>query len=253
MNELPIILENISHRSPASINYILINYRRERRQRLLQALALMALTGFAVVPELCALMETSLRLTPGNHSVRNAFTRDLPATGLVVLETPQFIGPSRLGLVRLTELGRRTCPELGMEVAVSEWEQLILKHNGLQFPRHTLGVLAFAYQARRRGWNVMLLPSTVTPVEPDLQVSLNGNDCAYVEFETRARAHNQKWEKSNRWNKYVAVATFTAAMRRVLVDECQNFPMRGQATDLETLSKDGDALGDLWQERWGRW
>lgn len=256
MNDLKSILEDVSHYSSRAIDYILVNYRQDRRRRLLQALAVVALTGLPVIPELCTLITDSLGLSPKNHSIRTAFSVDLPASGLAISETPQFIGPSRLGLIRLTDVGRKACADLGLEVTLSEWERLIRDHNGLQFPRHTLGVLAFAYQARRRGWEVQLLPRTGMPVEPDLQVSMNGKDSLYVEFETRARSHKKKWAKISRWTRSVGVATFSSAMRNVLVEECQDFSLRGKAADLETLSQEGKggrALGDLWKERWGRW
>jgi hypothetical protein len=255
MNNQSLNLSAVSHQAPHSLDHVLINYRRDRRQRILQALATVALSGCSVTAELCELMENDLGLMPGNHSVRNAVTKDLAATGLAITETHGFIGPSKVGLTRLTPIGQKICAEMGLKTVDSEWDQMIRGHNGLQFPRHTLGVLAFAYQARRRGWKVVLLPYTGTPVEPDLLVSQKDDEPIYVEFETRARSRGEKWYKNRLWNTYVAVATFTAAIRRALVQECKEVPVRGQATDLQTILQQDKlgALGSLWQEKWGRW
>ena len=255
MTDIPINLKNISPQSPRSIDYQLANYRQDRRQRLLQALATVALTSYSVTAELCELMEKNLGLMPGNHSVRNAFTKDLPGAGLAITEAQHFIGPSKLGLTRLTDIGRKVCAEMGLKPVDAEWDQMIRGHNGLQFPRHTLGVLALACQARRYGWTVVLLPYTGTPVEPDLLVTEKDNEPIYVEFETRARSRDEKWYKNRRWNTYVAVATFTPAMRKALVLECKEVPVRGFATDLQTLTQqERPGLPDtLWQEKWGRW
>jgi hypothetical protein len=255
MNNQPINLKLISYQAPHSLDHVLINYRRDRRQRLLQAMTTVAGSGCSVTAELCELMENNLGLMPGNHSIRNAFTKDLLETGLAITETYRFIGPSKLSLTRLTDIGHKVCAEMGLKTVESEWDQMIRGHNGLQFPRHTLGVLAFAYQARRRGWKVVLLPYTGTPVEPDLLVSRKDDEPIYVEFETKARARGEKWYKNRLWNTYVAVATFTASIRRALVQECKEVPVRGLATDLQTLVQQ-DKLGvpgSLWQEKWGRW
>ena len=255
MIDIPINLKNITPQSPRSIDYQLANYRQDRRQRLLQALTTVALTGCSVTAELCELMEKNLGLMPGNHSVRNAFTNDLPEAGLAITEAQHFIGPSKLGLTRLTDIGRKACAEMSLKPVDSEWDQMIRGHSGLQFPRHTLGVLAFTYQARRYGWNVVLLPYTGTPVEPDLLVIQKDDDPIYVEFETRARSRDEKWYKNRRWNTYVAVATFTAAMRKALVLECKEVPVRGFATDLQTLTQREmlESPGTLWLEKWGCW
>jgi hypothetical protein len=255
MSNQLINLKTISPQIPRSLDYRLTNYRRDRRLRLMQAMATVSLTGCSVTAELCELMENDLGLMPGNHSVRNAFTKDLPETGLAITETYRFIGPSKLSLTRLTDIGHKVCAEIGLKTIDSEWDQMIRGHNGLQFPRHTLGVLAFAYQARRRGRKVTLLPYTGTPVEPDLLVSQEDDEPIYVEFETRARSRGEKWYKNRLWNTYVAIATFTASIRRALVQECKEIPVRGQATDLQTLVQQEKLglPGNLWQEKWGRW
>lgn len=255
MNNQPLNLKTTALHAPRSLDYLLMKYRRDRRQRILQALATVSLTGRSVTAELCELMENDLGLMPGNHSIRNAFVKDLVETGLAVTETYRFIGPSKLGLTRLTARGQRVCAEMGIDTVDSEWDQMIRGHNGLQFPRHTLGVLALAYHARRRGWKVVLLPYTGTPVEPDLLISQKDDDPIYVEFETKARSRGEKWYKARVWNTYVAVAAFTAAIRKQVVQECKEVPVRGLATDLQTIIQQEKlgSRGCLWQEKWGRW
>jgi hypothetical protein len=116
-------------------------------------------------------------------------------------------------------------------------------------------VLASAYQARRRGWQVALLPYTGTPVEPDLLLTKGELDPIYVEFETRARGRDAKWYKNRRWNGYVALVTYTASARRSLVQECKEIPVSGLATDLQSLVQPHPSgeVGSLWRETWGHW
>jgi len=119
--------------------------RRNRRERILQDLYLLTTTGLSVGQELWAVMEITLEVSSGSLLIQQVFQADLPALGLAIKGTPYFIRRSRLALIRLSDLGREACQELGWPVVESEWERLIRSHDGLLYPRHTLGLLAFCW------------------------------------------------------------------------------------------------------------
>jgi len=225
--------------------------RRDRRERILQGLYLLATTGLSVGQELRAVMEMILGVSSGSLSIQQVFHADLPALGLAIKETPYFVRSSRLALFRLSDLGHRACRELGWPVVESEWERLIRSHEGLLYPRHTLGLLAFCWQARLRDWRIELLPQVNVSLEPDVLVSKGGMNI-YTEFEIRAHEKLEKWNKACQFQGFVALCSFTPKTRTSLVAECKATRAPGVATDLQTL-----VLADfdpcfipLWGEKW---
>lgn len=102
-------------------------------------------------------------------------------------------------LMRLTVAGFRYCINRGMIVNECEWVTMIRKHQGDIQPRHTAMVLMFAYQARKRGYQVKVMPRTyVQGWIPDAAV-VKGYERYYIEVETRARLERVeagKWEKA---------------------------------------------------------
>ena len=226
--------------------------RRDRRERILQGLYLLAATGLSVGQELRAVMEITLGILPGNPSIQRVFHTNLPALGLAIKEMPYFIRSSRLAIFRLTGQGRQACRELGWPAVESEWERLIRSHEGLLYPRHTLGLLAFCWQARLRGWRTELLPAVNARLEPDVLVEKSGTK-VYVEFEVRAHEKLKKWRKACRFQGYVALCSFTPKARANLVEECKLSRVPGYATDLHTLTANDHNLGvgSLWIEYWG--
>ena len=225
--------------------------RRDRRERILQGLYLLATTGLSVGQELRAVMEIILGVSPSSLSIQQVFHADLPALGLVIKETPYFIRSSRLALFRLSDLGRQACQELGWPVVESEWERLIRSHEGLLYPRHTLGLLAFCWQARLRDWRTKLLPPVNALLEPDVLVS-KGEVGIYAEFEIRAHEKLEKWKKACRFQGFVALCSFTPKTRIGLVQECKLSYVPGFATDLQTLAQSicNSEISPLWTEKW---
>jgi len=225
--------------------------RRDRRERILQGLYLLATTGLSVGQELRAVMEIILGVSPGSLSIQQVFHAELPVLGLVIKETPYFIRSSRLALLRLSDQGRQVCQELGWRVVESEWDRLIRSHEGLLYPRHTLGLLAFCWQARLRDWRTELLPQVYASVEPDVLVSKGGVNI-YVEFEIRAHEKLEKWEKMNRFQGFVALCSFMPRTRYGLVCECKTGYVTGFATDLHTLAQRGKCPENisLWAKKW---
>jgi len=228
--------------------------RRDRRERILQGLYLLATTGLSVGQELRAVMEIVLGVSPGSLSIQQVFHADLPAMGLAIKETPYFIRSSRLALFRLSDLGRQACLEMGWPVVESEWERLIRSHEGLLYPRHTLGLLAFCWQARLRDWRTELLPQANATLEPDVLV-FKGRVDIYVEFEIRAHEKLEKWKKVNRFQGFVALCSFTPKTRASLAQECKLSHVPGLATDLQTLIQrvHNPEGGSLWAVKLGQY
>ncbi len=226
--------------------------RRDRRERILQGLYILAATGLSVGQELRAVMEIILGVSPGSLSIQQVFHTDLPALGLVIKETPYFIRSSRLALFRLSELGRQACQKLGWPVVESEWDRLIRSHEGLLYPRHTLGLLAFCWQARLRDWRTELLPQVNASLEPDELVSKGGVEI-YVEFEIRAHEKLEKWKKACRFQGFVALCSFMPKTRISMARECKSDHVSGFATDLQTLTQStyNSRISSLWCEKWG--
>lgn len=173
---------------------------------------------------------------------------------MMIKETPYFIRSSRLALFRLSDLGRQACLEMGWPEVESEWERLIRSHEGLLYPRHTLGLLAFCQQARLRDWRTELLPQVNASLEPDVLVSKGGVDI-YTEFEIRAHEKLEKWKKVNRFQGFIALCSFTPKTRTGLVRECKFSHVPGFATDLYILTQSvhHTEIGTLWAEKWGPW
>ena len=196
------------------------------------------------------MLEIFLEISPGRLSIQQVFHADPPA--LVIKETPYFIRSSRLALFRLSDLGRQACQELGWPVVESEWERLIRSHEGLLYPRHTLGLLAFCWQARLRNWRTEQLPQVNATLEPDMLVSKGGVN-VYAEFEIRVHKKLEKWKKACRFQGFAALCSFTPKTRTGLVRECKFSHVPGFATDLHTLTQSAynSDIGSLWAEKWG--
>jgi len=227
--------------------------RRDRRERILQGLYLLAATGLSVGQELRAVMEIVLGVSPGSLSIQQVFHADLPALGLAIKETPYFIRSSRLSLFRLSNRGRQACQELGWPVVESEWDRLIRSHEGLLYPRHTLGLLAFCWQARLRDWRTEVLPQVNASLEPDALVSKSGLNI-YVEFEIRAHEKLKKWKKVYRLQGFVALCSFTPKTCWGLVTECKISCVSGIAADLHRLTQTAShPRNSLWIEKWEKW
>lgn len=241
----------IPEKLPPIVEAALAGMRRDRRTRLLQGLYLLGASGLSVERELRAVMEMALGVSEGNASVKRVFSQDLPGLGWIIRETPYFIRSSRLAILRLSKAGYLVCKDLGWFVADSEWEKLIHSHEGLLYPRHTLGVLSFCWQARLRGWQTALLPIVNYSLEPDILIAKNGIKI-YVEFEIRGHEKLKKWKKAYQFQGFVALYSFQSKTRSGLVTECKNSHVPGIAGDLQGLAQTRGAVQtSLWVEKWG--
>lgn len=227
--------------------------RKDHRRRCFQGFYVLATSGLAVGMELRQVLADALGLQPENGSLFRVLMETLPGLGLAVKSTPVYLGHSRLALLRLTDPGRRFAYALGWQPVKNEWDQLIEGHYGLRYPRHTVGLLAFAMHARLRDWQVELLPELHRRLLPDVKVFCPGGGHVYVEFERRSRARQAKWRKLVRAQGFVAIATFSTHQRARLIKEAKLVSPAGVACDLVALVKQQHSgnPGPLWLESWG--
>ena len=166
-------------------------------------------------------------------------------------------GQTKYAVLRLTDKGFVFAFELGCAVRKSEWDILAEHHNAEVHRQHAFAVLLFAFQARRRGWQVQVCPKVDNPlVEPDVLVEKDG-ERVYVEVEVLRNPRKRRDGADNTWvrkwyNQYhfqgrVAVCTLTPKRMQGIVRYLKP-RWRGMATELTTLAK--NPYSDLWLERW---
>lgn len=226
----------------------ILRFRPSLRQRIVEAVRLLA-DGVCLQAELCERIGVS-----GGASKR--LVGALLESGMAE-QTMFKIGHVSYGLLRLTQAGQVFAAEQGFVVRPSEWDVLRLRHEGGQNSKHALGVLLFAYHARKRGWRVEVCPRVDHPlVVPDVLVERDG-ERVFVEVEMlrnprrlRRGSDNtwvRKWANQYRFQGFVAVCTTTPHKRAGITAYLKrHYP--GMATDLMSLARDGSS--DLWLERW---
>mgnify|MGYP001088981002 FL=1 len=158
------------------------------------ALRLVAATGWSSVQELGAALASQLGLPARSFAARRVFQRYLVEAGLVHYQVLPYFRRG-LAVVRLSHSGISLCQAAGWAVVESEWERLLRLHDAAHAPAHAAMILAFAREARRRGWAVQVLPVLDgMPVEatPDVLVEKYGQ-CWYVEVERSRAFKEQKW------------------------------------------------------------
>ena len=161
---------------------------------------------------------------------------------------------SGLGAVRLTEAGKAFARQRNWLVTQSEWEHLDESHAGEIYLQHTALILAFAREARYRGYQVVLTPSldsVPTRIQPDMLLK-GQTDRLYVEVERSREPKTEKWDNLDKLQGFVAVCVQSRARRKRLAARLRSLNLPGQATDLETLSqcRAGGEPGPLWLEHW---
>jgi hypothetical protein len=227
--------------------------RRDVRQRMQAGLYLIATTGYSVVQELMAEMAERYGIQPKADSLHRIFRLHLFKAGLIHYRVLPHIIKNGLAVVRLTKLGKAMCSNWGWTVLSSDWEKLIDHHNGNEQLRHTAMVLDFAWQARRRGYKVDVMPIVESNfLIPDVFVERGSTDKAYVEIE-RGRYKSGKW-----WNLFLmqgfaaACMTSRASRRTIVQNDIQPLGIGGLATDLQTLKYGAyrEEIQQFWLDRW---
>lgn len=225
-------------------------------QRYWTTLYLVGHWRLAVSMELEEALAAASSVSVGAGSLRRVLG-DLIESNILVTETLQLQNPAtRLKLFRLSADGERLYQALfARRPNENEWSRLIRLHEGERFPGHTLGVIAFAMHARKRGYAAQVLPeakSSKTP--PDLWIS-RGDEKLYVEVELGEKERTAKWRNQSKLNDgRVALCARTTKSRSRLVGDCKLDHLPGVATDLESLvtSKFKEVTEDtpLWLESW---
>lgn len=224
-----------------------------RWRREAMVLYLMAALGRSVRLEILSAVGEVERVGGRSGSMRRVFSNGLVPGGFVeesVLAMSLSHGQTRLAVVRLTERGQELSRFLGWEPVESEWGRLLRLHQGEVQEAHTAAVLTFAYHARRRGWQALVVPAVEGPAQPDSLVQRE-NEKAYVEVELGNRKPD-KWRNLSALQGFVALCAATELRRAQLVAECKHDCLPGRATDIETLIQNsgGAVNGKLWQDEW---
>ncbi len=230
---------------------------QRRQPRQLMALYILARKRISQRVEIDALVSIAEGIQTGGGGMSDILDV-LVTTHLVVAE--KLIMPlgegeknsTSLIVWRLSEDGKAFCWALGWEPLESEWERLTRLHEGERFKEHTLGALVVAYQARRRGYGVAVLPEVEgTNAAPDLLLEKSG-ERVYVEVELGDKEHTAKWNNLAGLQGIVAIVARNEAERRRLVGDCKLKGIPGRATDLSALVRvpKKAPLPEMWTEVW---
>lgn len=223
--------------------------RTDRLDRELKAVQLMAASGLSTVQELAEeLAKQQSRNSSG--SFRRIFTDYLPEDGLAEYKVlPIF--RAGLGVVRLTLRGIRLAQQTQPDapIKLSDWQLLIDGHHGELQPEHTAMILAFAREARYRGYTAKILPAPLPVIDPDtnksvayqpdLSVTHPQYGQWYVEVQRHSRARPGKWLRQMLHQNAIAFVTLTTNARKTLMRHIteQHSHTYSYATDLQTLMR----------------
>jgi len=135
----------------------------------------------------------------------------------------------------------------------SEWERIERLHRGdtSRQLRHTAAICAFAYHARKRGYDTLVCPQVEGLAEPDILLT-NGDEILYVEVQ---RQGGERWRRAAKWRNLlrlqdeVILCTATPQQAIRYAAEAQFIGAdRGRITDLATLLRDDP--DDLFTHQW---
>jgi hypothetical protein len=213
------------------------------------ALALLATTGWSLRYAVDEALAAQLDIGAGSGSIKRLFRR-LEKVGLVGGQV-YSVGDLRAAILWLTAQGKAVATAMGYAPVPSEWEILLQAHGGVQQANHAALCCVFAYQARRRGYQVQLCPPVAGPAQPDVLVA-NGQETLYVEVEAESgepERRMRKWRNNADLQGCVALCANTERVRQRLVAEARLASPRGLATDVSALVRE-EGTG-LWVERWG--
>jgi hypothetical protein len=225
--------------------------RRDFRAKQLFALALIA-QGYSLMTEIRTLIAWMYSISPGSGSTYRA----VASLGELVDEQNLRLKDSRsitLSVVSLSEPGRKLCHTLGWSPYEGEWERMRRLHEkGKHEPKHTCATLAFAYQARLRGYRAGVMPSVdaAGQFKPDAFV-VQAEKSVFVEIEL-GYGKLSKWRNMAAHQGLVAICTNSVTHRKALKRECRSLHLPGCSTDLRTLflSSRQESPSPLWLDEW---
>lgn len=216
------------------------------------ALQILATTGWSLRYAVDEALATAVGIGSGSGSIKRLFAR-LEKLGLVTSQVYD-LGGVRAAILLLSERGKQVAQGCGFALVSCEWELLLQAHGGERQAKHAALCCAFAYQARKRGWQVALCPKVEGPAQPDMALQ-RGEERLFVEVEAEsgeAERRMRKWRNQADLQGYVALCANNGGVRERLVLEAQAASKHGVATDLTALIKEQDEGKGLWVERWGR-
>ena len=231
--------------------------RRDVWQRIAVAVIEMAESGHSTRLELKDLLARRLDLEPGNSSLDDLLGRYLPHYELAESEVHHSVGKGReLGIIRLTDKGKRLAVSLGVHPVESDWERLIRLHQAETQKAHAVLVLRFVALVRLWGGRAWVMPEVdADHFAPDVLIQYDSpppySTWAYVEVEGEYHKH-RKWSNQARYQGFTAFCAKTPTSRHALKWECHAADAPGMGTDLETLiqlNRRGETK-PLWQENW---
>jgi len=224
------------------------HFRPDKWDREGLILALIA-CGLCLRVEVAELVGWRFGVSGRAGSVKRLFTgtrNSLDARGLIRIEVVQ-LGLMGVMIVGLTDLGRKIVKACGWEMVETEYERLKRLHGGDGQVKHATAVCAFAYQARRRGYRVQVVPEVEGPAEPDALI-VRDEERIYVEVEL-GRDKPEKWHNMVNLQGFVALCAANEEARKALATEVKRLRLPGRATDLGALIGEKDE-GRLWVEEW---
>lgn len=158
--------------------------------------------------------------------------------------------PTTLIVVRLTDLGKDVVRACGIEPVASEWELLAAREGPRLAPPRIGSVCAFAYQARRRGWQTVVCPEAASEADLALQRADETTYVLVAGAEPPTEALLQRGQALAQCG-FLGLVAITPTGRRALIDAAQAAGIpRGAATDLQTLIDGQAANCPLWPETW---
>ncbi len=241
---------------PQSLPAYRLNMRSDVWKRTQQTLYLISSTGISLVQELAEHLSIAWNVQSNAGSITRMFNEYLLEYKLVDYGILPYLGQNGLAVVRLADFGEKVCRASGWEIKESEWGRLIRLHDGLTQVDHTGAALAFAREARLRGYQVTILPDVSGKrvwAMPDMYVVDKKRRRAYVEVEAGYhREKADKWRNQVELQGFAAVVAKTVSQRQRIVDDIKSLGLAGKAADLETL-RDNARTKDpyfLFTQRW---
>jgi hypothetical protein len=182
-----------------------------------------------------------------SSSIRHAFER-LEKAGLLEGECVR-VHQAQTKFLWLTRLGQKVSEICRFDLRETDYQRLLRLHGGEIQKKHATEAATFAYQARRRGFLVEVMPDVDGPAEPDVAVARDGEEPVYVEVET-GNDREPKWRHQVELQGFVAMCSVTATQQERIVAEIKELGLPGRATNLQALMQDKEGTGKLWVEEW---
>lgn len=184
---------------------------------------------------------------PSDGAIKKVFVK-LEEAGILEGECVR-VHRSLTKFLWLSRLGQQISEACKFDLRETDFQRMLRLHGGANQKKHAAEVAAFAYHARRRRWNVEVMPQVEGEAKPDVVVFRGGN-LIYVEVETSKNNRAAKWRNQTELQGFVAVCTVTRDQQERIVGEIKDLGLPGRATCLEALIQDKEGAKNLWAEAW---